>query len=360
MRFLYKIYSGYDGFSPKQIPNRFVERKDLDLGWLRYLDTVEVGDEVWIYFHGPHNFIPGVYVKGFVRSIDRNEYKIRLRVRYFSISDPLTDRDESGRIGAIVSVRNRQVFLYPEHWLTAPTCTLDGGADSCKVRLCDECPSWKALPMISRASFAMPHRIPGDLVARYSPAYWVIPSRCYLHKVGKIRSAIHHASDTFMRFKVGEESLSYPLALGIYTNLIKRGLVDFDCIVPIPLSPNKAAAGEIHRTRLLAKELARLLNIPVVELLGLKVPISKRILRTQLGLTALQFEMNYSAALRCDPLPATSRRVLLVDDVCTEGSTLRCCVLTLRTVSPDAEVSIATAGQMIMKAVVKNEATLLT
>jgi predicted amidophosphoribosyltransferase len=206
----------------------------------------------------------------------------------------------------------------------------------------------------------MPHRLLNQLVGAYTPAYWVIPSRCFLHKIGKIRSAVHHGSDTFMRFKVGEEGLSYPLALGIYQNLIKQGLVDFDCIVPVPLSPDKAAAGEIHRTKLLAREVARLLSVPVLELLALEHPISKRGLRTQLGFSAGQFEANYSAALRCDSPPEHYRRILLIDDVCTEGSTLRCSLLALNKLAPRVEVSLATAGQMILKAVVKDQTSLLS
>jgi predicted amidophosphoribosyltransferase len=73
----------------------------------------------------------------------------------------------------------------------------------------------------------------------------------------------------FYRFKVGMAGLVFPLALGIYKALRERGLLDFDCIVPTPLSPDKAAAGEINRTALLANELARLLGTRVADVLQL-------------------------------------------------------------------------------------------
>jgi hypothetical protein len=63
-----------------------------------------------------------------------------------------------------------------------------------------------------------------------------------------------------MRFKVGDKELAYPLALGMYTGLSQRRLLDFDAVIPIPLSPDKEQAGEIHRTKLLGLEPARLLG----------------------------------------------------------------------------------------------------
>ena len=52
VRFLFKIYSGYDGFRPAVIERRM----DGDLVPLKmavYFDDAERGAEVWIYFHGP-------------------------------------------------------------------------------------------------------------------------------------------------------------------------------------------------------------------------------------------------------------------------------------------------------------------
>ena len=89
MKFLYKIWSGYDGFTPRQISRR-LQRKTLALGWRRYIDSVEEGHEVWIYFHGPRVVLPGVYAKGFVQAIDSDQGRLRLRVREHSSDAPLT------------------------------------------------------------------------------------------------------------------------------------------------------------------------------------------------------------------------------------------------------------------------------
>ena len=135
--------------------------------------------------------------------------------------------------------------------------------------------------------------------------------------------------------------------------------MDFDGVVPIPLSPDKADAGEINRTGLLAKELAMLFGTTVTSVLSLKQPISKHRLRTDLGLTAKQFERHYRGALTADPGARGLSRILLLDDVCTEGSTLRCAVQAIREVNADCIIVAATAGQMILKSVVRDKTVLV-
>ncbi len=53
------------------------------------------------------------------------------------------------------------------------------------------------------------------------------------------------------------------------------------------------------------------------------------------------------------------QRLLLVDDVCTEGSTLSACFNALRASNEDLDVVVATAGQMTVRPVVEREQDLL-
>lgn len=359
MKFLYKIWSGYDGFTPHQIQKRLQPRKTLALGWGRYIDSVEQGHEVWVYFHGPRVSQPGVYAKGFVQAIETAKNRVYLRVREHSIDQPLTEPETTDRIAGIVGARGLQVFVYPEVWETPPECNIDLSAESCRARRCESCATWRHLPVIEKDAHVLPRRFP-PLAAGFAPAYWVIPSRCYLHYDGqRIAKPVERTSELFYRFKSGEPNLAYPLALGIYHALRRRRLLDFDCIVPIPLSPDKAAKGEIHRTRLLAEELEPLLDAHVDELLELAQPISKRYLRTQQGLTANQFEQHYYEALSVDPRVKSYERGLLLDDISTEGSTIRCAVQRIRELNPQASIVAATAGQMVVKHVVANDSALV-
>jgi predicted amidophosphoribosyltransferase len=350
MKYLYKIFSGYDKFTPARIPERMQEGR-LRLGWERYLDEVEVGDEVWVYYHGPHSFTNGVYAKGIVKSINREEYAVFLKIRESSVNNPLTDAATSERVAQAVSTRNRQVFLFPEEWDVQPECKIQTyGTESCKKRLCEGCPTWKQLPLI--AECGIPERM-GDGFTVFAPAYWVIPKRCY---VKNPRAQINRTSEIFYRFKTGEEALSFPLAIGIFEALKKRNKnLDFDCITPIPLSPDKVEKKEMNRTMLLAQELSRRIDIPVVDLLGLSKPISKR--RGNWS-SERHYEDTYYETLTVSEKVGNFSRILLIDDVCTRGSTLKSARRKILATHPNrnaVNVSAASAGQMIITGMVTNE-----
>ena len=79
MRFLYKIYSGYDGFQPNQIENR-MDGNNLILSWKHYIDVVQKGWNCWVYFMGAGNFENGVYIRGTVEQVDLNANTVQLGV----------------------------------------------------------------------------------------------------------------------------------------------------------------------------------------------------------------------------------------------------------------------------------------
>ena len=353
MRFVYKINSSYDGFTPKRIPERLERRRLLRLGWARYINVIRKGQEVWVYFRGPHKVTDGIYAKGFVHSIDFEDEQVLLRVREHSADVPLTSAVDSERIGRLVDTWYRQVFPLPEDWEAVPECTVDSTASSCEKRRCGLCKVWKSLPRIGVNDLALPSALPSSLID-FVPAYWVIPSRCFLfYGYGDIRRAIRHTSELFYRFKLGEKEVAFPLALAVYESLRTRGQLDFDAVVPIPLSPKKAAAGELHRTRLLASKLSQLLGVRVVECLSLEKSESKGALLSA-GYIPAQIEKEYHEALAVDEKIIAYDRVLLVDDVCTRGRTLRSAVRRLRSIHDEAEIVAACAGQMIVKEAVQD------
>jgi predicted amidophosphoribosyltransferase len=153
---------------------------------------------------------------------------------------------------------------------------------------------------------------------------------------------------------VGEERYAFPFAAGIQAGLDARGLANFDAIVPIPLSPEKAAAGELDRCKALAVHLGRLTGIPVRQYLSLSQPISKRRLQAQ-GCRPAEFIARYRGYLEVDNRIARYERVLLLDDAITKGSTLSAALAEIQMVKPNLDVVVAAAGQMILKAVVGDE-----
>ena len=179
-----------------------------------------------------------------------------------------------------------------------------------------------------------------DVVA----AHWIVPTRCYETSIG---ARGRDLTRRFTEFKLGEMAYAYPFALSIFEQLRLRGLPEFDYVVPIPLSPDKANSGEEHRTRQLANELGRLLAVEVREMLRLTASVSKRRLLAR-GCTVSEFERRYRAALLSD-IPTNGLRILLVDDVMTRGSTAAQALDAIREQQPETVVVVATAGQMIVK-----------
>lgn len=348
MKFLYKIYSNYDGFTPGRLPARLNQGKYLRLGWQRYIDEVSEGDECWVYFYGTHAFTPGVYAKGYINKIHTSERYVTLRVRDSATDAPLTDEETNARIAQVVDVRYRQVFLWPPEWNVVPKC----GPNACAKRLCEDCETWNGLPIIDAGHVK---KLLWARARAVVPAYWIIPNRCYIFREGGTFAPwVHQTTYMFSEFKFGEKRYAYPLARAMYEALRRRKELEFDAIVPIPLSPDKAAADEIHRTKLLATELGKLLGVRVRETLSLSEPISKRRLQA-IGYTPSQFERKYRQVLQVDDSAKSLERILLVDDVVTRGSTLSCAIWRLREVNKNLDIVAASAGQMIVKPAVANE-----
>lgn len=140
--------------------------------------------------------------------------------------------------------------------------------------------------------------------------------------------------------------------------VLTQQVSDFDCIVPIPLSPDKQEKGQLNRTRILAQALGALLRVTVADVLSLSGAISKRQFLSA-GFTLAQFENRYHQLLHVDARIRQYPRILLLDDVCTEGSTLNCALQRIRETHPHCQLSATTAGQMILKSVITSEHLIL-
>jgi predicted amidophosphoribosyltransferase len=144
----------------------------------------------------------------------------------------------------------------------------------------------------------------------------------------------------------------------MYEALKQQQALAVDCVVPIPLSPDKHSRGQINRTRILAQQLASLLGVAIADVLSLRGPISKRQFLSA-GLSRRQFENRYHQLLQVDNSIRQYPRILLLDDVCTQGSTLDCALRKIRETHPHSKLTATTAGQMILKSVVSDEDLIL-
>ena len=339
MKFLYKIHSGYDGFRPAVIPQRMRDGR-LKLGWRHYIDVVEKGWECWIYFHGRHRFENGVYVQGIVDDIDLDASEVSLRVRDYNTETPITSREISRIVAEVVAPHYRQVFVWPDDMTIAPEC----GLVACRDRRCGDCTTWASLPLIEKDHVRPPSRLQWSMYEDMISAHWIVPRRCY---EARIAPNVWEISRRFADFKMGEMAYAYPFARSMYEQLRRRDILDFNYVVPIPLSPDKMKKCETHRTRVLARELGKLLAVPIREMLKLTESVSKRRMRKQ-GHTTAQFEKIYLNALEVN-IPPDADKILLVDDVMTRGSTVAQALKAIYRQRSETTVVVATVGQMIVR-----------
>lgn len=139
--------------------------------------------------------------------------------------------------------------------------------------------------------------------------------RSVVYFEGVIRQAMHQ-----FKYK-GITALAEPLG-GLMAEYLMEHPMPIDVVVPVPLH----AARQRDRGYNQAGLLARQLEEPVDE----DTLVRQRATAPQVELDAEQRRENVRGAFRCSGEGLSGRRVLLVDDVCTTGSTLGACAVALR------------------------------
>ncbi|MBR6615826.1 MAG: ComF family protein [Lachnospiraceae bacterium] len=117
----------------------------------------------------------------------------------------------------------------------------------------------------------------------------------------------------------------YGAALAVrYEREIRRMRVD--AIIPVPVHPSRRRKRGFNQAEVLAKIVGERLGIPV------KAELLRRTKKTlpQKELSVGERLKNLSGAFRADEIPENIRRVLLVDDIYTTGSTIEACTRVLK------------------------------
>jgi ComF family protein len=146
--------------------------------------------------------------------------------------------------------------------------------------------------------------------------------RSFAFHSGPLRHAIHQFKYQDLR------SLAGPLGKLMsdgWFGLAPQNL-DLDVIVSVPLHPTRLRQRGFNQATLLARELGARLQLPVME----DVLIRTRATAPQVELGAQERRANVHNAFRCTGTGLSDQRVLLVDDVCTTGSTLDSACMALR------------------------------
>lgn len=92
-------------------------------------------------------------------------------------------------------------------------------------------------------------------------------------------------------------------------------------LVPVPLAEDRARQRGFNQSEVLARQLARNRNLPVLPRAVQRI----RATPPQVGLNASQRRQNVQGAFSADPAQTRDQAVILIDDVCTTGATLGAC-----------------------------------
>lgn len=146
--------------------------------------------------------------------------------------------------------------------------------------------------------------------------------RAYAFYDGPLRQAIHQFKYQDLRSLAGP--LGKVMSQG-WASLTPNDL-SIDAIVPVPLHPTRQRQRGYNQAALLAIEVGAHLQLPVIQ----DVLVRTRATAPQVDLRAQERRANVQDAFRCTGNSLSGKRVMLLDDVCTTGSTLESACATLR------------------------------
>jgi ComF family protein len=194
---------------------------------------------------------------------------------------------------------------------------------------CRDC--WGALPKITTPkcpSCALPlvdDALCVDCLADPLPLDWC---QAWGHYRGGLERLLH--AFKFER----HDFFDAPLAELLGATLPDR---DFDAIVPVPMSRAKERRRGYNQAELLARALSRRTAVRCELLLT-----TRGARKTQSTLTRDERAVNVRGAFTASAR-SRDRAILLVDDVCTTGETLRACATALRTAGASRVCAVAVA-----------------
>ena len=137
---------------------------------------------------------------------------------------------------------------------------------------------------------------------------------------GVVRQAIHELK--YHNLKAISGRLAELLAI-----YLQSSPVSGDVLVTVPLHPRRMRQRGYNQSELLARELGRLVALPVIQDCLIRIKDGLHQAKTA---TVDDRRTNVADAFTCRDRRLSGRHVLLVDDVCTSGATLEACAVALK------------------------------
>ena len=138
---------------------------------------------------------------------------------------------------------------------------------------------------------------------------------------GAIRQAVH-------QLKYGNLRAIAPMLGGLLADFMDAECVSGDALVPVPIHPRRERQRGYNQAHLLAREVSKLLDIPVASRSLSRVNNAPPQARSQ---SASDRKANVRDSFLCpDSSEVEGRALVLIDDVCTTGATLDACATALK------------------------------
>ena len=153
---------------------------------------------------------------------------------------------------------------------------------------------------------------------------------------GVMRQAIHQLKYRNLR------ALAVPLAK-LLQDYLTTSHVPGEALVPVPLHQKRLRQRGYNQSRLLAQELGKLINLPVVDDCLIRLRHAPPQARTS---TVEERRSNVADAFTCRNRRLRGKQVLLVDDVSTSGATLDACAAALKTAGASSVWGLALAREI--------------
>ena len=135
-----------------------------------------------------------------------------------------------------------------------------------------------------------------------------------------IREAIH-------QLKYRNLKAISPCLAGLLADYLQSSPLPGEALVPVPLHPRRLRERGYNQASLLARELGKLINLPVIEDCLVRVKEAQPQVRTA---TVEDRRKNVTDAFKCQNGKVRGKQIILIDDVCTSGATLESCASALK------------------------------
>lgn len=135
-----------------------------------------------------------------------------------------------------------------------------------------------------------------------------------------IREAIH-------QLKYRNLKAISPCLAGLLADYLQSSPLPGQALVPVPLHPRRLRERGYNQSSLLARELGKLINLPVIEDCLVRVKEAQPQVRTA---TVEDRRKNVTDAFKCQNGKVRGKQIILIDDVCTSGATLESCASALK------------------------------